>query len=240
MSGARIAMHGRNHLPGGSDPIPQFGILGSSTQEVYLPEFASLTNSDTNGPVWVGDAASYGGGYITRASPSNGDYFSFMTLFWPKGSIWSLRALHYVGPDYGIFKMYIASLGYELSSRPSGCANGKIQDFGAGYGDALNYVHFTAVDTDCYAAVESQTHQGDVQIVVGGDQGDPLTDLREAGNPCGDANGDDPYSNFPIMDGGPGWYRTKIVVDGKNASSTNYRMRISRIAWSRVDDSGGV
>lgn len=234
------ALHGRDHLPGGSDPIPQFGILGATTQEIFLPSWQSNTNNDTNGPGWTSDINSYGGGYITRGIPQNGDYFSFMHQFSPKGSIWQFQYLYWVGPDYGKVAVSMSSLAYEGSER-LGCVEGKIQDFAAaGFGPALNYIPFVGFTQDCYAAVEAQQASGFFQFIPGGEPGDPMTDLSITGGPCVDEDDVDPQSGAPISDGGPGWYRTKMYVDGKNASSTGYRMRISRVVWMRVDDLYGI
>lgn len=219
-----------------------FSDFGATTQEVFLPEFADSTNSDASSGVgWIGNADSYGGGYVTRTtSPSDGDYFSFMSYFAPIGGVFSFRFLNYVGPDYGILRFEIASLGYELTERPSGCPGGKIQDFVPSYGDAITYLSMGTHDG--YSAVEGQPFSGlsNFQLIVGGDLGAPLTDLSDASNQCADNTGADPYSGFPIIDGGPGWYRTRIRVDGKNASSTGYKFRVTRVAWSRVDDLGAV
>ncbi len=217
--------------------------FGSQTQEVFLPEFADSSNSNASpGVGWDGDAASFGGGYVTRAtSPSDGDYFSFMSYFGPTGSVWSLRFLAYSGPDYGNLKTEIASLGYQLEDRPLGCPAGKIQDYTPAYGPALVYFDI-GLSWNGYSASEAQPFAAlsNAQLIVGGDLGDPLTDLTDVGNQCANGSGNDPQTLFPIMDGGPGWYRTKISVNGKSGSSSGFRFRVTRVAWSRVDDQGAV
>ncbi len=235
-------MHGNDHIPGGPDPIPVLD-FGGPVQEVFLPSFADVTVNDIGtGVGWLGDAASYGGGYVTRGtSPADGDYFSFLSYFGPTGSAWSMRYLHYVGPDYGKLQVAIASGGYELASRPSGCPPGKIQPYDSGYGDALSYVNFVGLQ-DCYNVSETQptgSFPGNLQLIVGGGVGAVLTDFTDTTSPCADVSGADPYTGINIMDGGPGWYRTKIFVSGKNASSSGFRFRITRVAWSRIDDAGG-
>ncbi len=219
--------------------------FGGQTQEVFLPAFADITVADVGptGCTWLGDAASYGGGYVTKAtSPGDGDSVSFLSYFAPAGSIWSVRYLFYEGPGYGKLRTEIASVGYQLDTRPSGCPGGKIQPYDSAYGDALVYLD-TGWLQDCYAAVEAQpvtSLPGNFQLVVGGNLGDPLTDLSDVGNPCADGSGQDPLTGFLVMDGGPGWYRTQFRVDGKNAASSGFRFRITRVAWSRIDDAGGI
>lgn len=218
-----------------------FSEFGATTQEVFLPEFGDATNSDSNAFAWIGDAASFGGGYVRNSPANDGDYFSFMTLLSPAGSIWSFRYLWWVGPDYGVMKMQMASLGYELGSRTLGCPAGKIQDYAATYGDPLNYMN-TGFNNDFYNVAEAQQTGafGNFQIVVGGELGQPLTDLADANNACADGAGQEPLTTVNVMDGGPGWYRTKLYIDGKNASSTGFKMRVSRIVWMRVDDLFGM
>ncbi len=221
------------------------GDFGSQTQEIFLPAFADITVADVGatGCTWLGDAASYGGGYVTKATaPADGDSFSFLTYFGPSGSVWSFRFLFYEGEDYGILKTQLASVAYESPDRPSGCVGGKIQPYDSAYGTALSYID-TGWAQDCYAAVLAQpvtSLPGNLQVIVGGDLGDPLTDMSDTVNVCSNVIGADPYTGFTVMDGGPGWYRTKMVIDGKNASSAGFRFRVTRVAWQRIDDAGAI
>lgn len=222
--------------------VTEFGV---GTQIPYLPEFADSSNADQSGGIgFTFDNTSYGGGYVARTNPllaADGDYFTFMALLSPIGSIWSFRYLHWVGPAYGKLEVEMASLGYDLAARPSGCPQGKVQPYNAAYGDALSYLNM-GINTDGYNAVEQQVTGGfsDFVIEVGGQPGDPLTDFTDIGNECADGAGFDPFNSVAVMDGGPGWYRVKIKINGKNASSTGYNFRISSVAWSRVDDLGAI
>ncbi len=186
--------------------------------------------------VWVGDAASWGGGYVTRVFPADGDFFEFSFLASPEGSGWGLNFLAYNGPDYGKIDIKVASLGYQLDSRPSGCPVGKIQSDDGSYGDPPDFIAWGG--QDFYAAVEGQENLGQYDFFVGGQVGDVLTDISDVGNPCADGSGDDPMTFIPVTDGGPGWYRVKMVVNGKNASSSGYRVRITRASLIRLDDFG--
>jgi len=215
--------------------------FGTTTQQIYLPDLANVTNGDVStGVGWNWDFTTWSGGYVTRAtSPADGDHFSFMALLSPAGSIWQFSFTYWIGPSYGKLKASIASLGYELVSRPSGCPAGKIQPWDAGYGDALNYVSRVAWLQDCYNAAESQAlvdGTGLFQVIPGGDIGAPLTDLTDVGNPCANGSGNDPYTAVNVMDGGPGWYRIKMNVEGKNASSSGFKFRVSTATLVRLDD----
>jgi len=215
--------------------------FGTTTQEIHLPAFANVTNGDVStGVAWVWDFTTWSGGYVTRStSPSDGDHFSFMALLSPQGSIWQFSYTYWIGPDYGKVMSSIASLGYELSGRPSGCPQGKIQPWDVGYGDALVYLSPSGSTQDCYNVAETQAlvnGTGIFQVIPGGDVGAPLTDLTDVGSPCADNVGQDPYTSVNVMDGGPGWYRFKLAVEGKNASSSGFKFRISSATLVRLDD----
>ncbi len=219
--------------------------FGAATQPIYLPAFANVTNCDVStGVAWNWDFTTWSGGYVTKAtSPGDGDNFSFMALLSPQGSIWQLSYTYWVGPSYGKVATSIASLGYQLDTRPSGCPVGKIQPWDVGYGDNLNYLTLGAWTQDCYNVAESQAlvdGTGILQVIPGGDNGDPLTDLSDAGSQCADGGGLDPYTSVLVMDGGPGWYRFQLAVNGKNASSSGFKFRISSATLVRLDDALGA
>ncbi len=220
--------------------LPGLSQFGATTQQIYLPAFANVTNGDVGtGVAWIWDFTTWSGGYVTKAtSPADGDYFSFMALLYPQGSVWQFSYTYWIGPSYGKVLASIASLGYELDTRPSGCLPGKIQPWDVGYGDPLNYLSPVSAQ-DCYNVAEIQATPdgtGIFQMIPGGDNGDPLTDFSQIGNSCADGGGADPYTQVSVMDGGPGWYRFKLAVEGKNLESSGFKFRISSATLVRLDD----
>ncbi len=201
--------------------VNAFSEFGATTQPIWLQAFAQPTNCEVIGTTqWVYD-------------------FSFMALLSPQGSIWQLSITWWTGPDYGKMDFSMASLEAPPTDRPLGCPPGKIQPWDQAYGDALVYIQPVGSFQDFYSVTETQElvgGQGILQIVVGGSLGDPLTDLNEIGNVCANNTGADPYTLVNVMDGGPGWYRFLLQINGKNASSTGYRFRISSAALVRLDD----
>lgn len=183
---------------------------------------------DEDGYTWVNDASFVGGGYVEGTA--DGDYFTCMVLLGPKGSIWQITWRAAQGPDFGRFTFALASLGYESNLRPSGDNTGKIAPVDGAYG---SFTYIDLATTHSYDAY-NPADVGEVRVssstpfIVGGDEGDPLTDFF-TGNT-------DPMTGFTLMDGGPGWYRFKVYTDGKNAASSGYRVRISNIVFSRRAD----
>lgn len=219
--------------------------LGGVTQTIYLPLIGNSPNTDdcltqsssASSMNWQVDVTAPGGGYVTRDVPADESCFTFMAQMWPTGSVWGLTYVYGVGPDYGMFDISVASLVYESSERQTGCPAGKIQGWDEAYGPELNYMLLAT--QDAYDASPAyQPLNGDDPFVIGGDPGDPLTDFTDVGNPCADNVGHDQFTGFNMWDGGPGWYRFRFQVNGKNASSSDYRCRITHIGLIRLDDAG--
>lgn len=203
--------------------------FGAPTQ-FLIPTFqTNTTGTDTTGFDWSQESAHTNGGYL--GSTALNDYITMLVLAHPQGSIWGLRVLGDTGPDFGITRVAIASVGYQLASRPSGSTSGKIQDRAGGYGTSPSYKQM--VQYDLYSAgltVGGLTSNGFVPFIPGGAEGAVLSSLS--------AGGTDPYTGYHISDGGPGWYLIRFLTVGKNGASTGYKIRLSDIVWHRVADDG--
>ncbi len=218
--------------------------FGAATQEIFLPAIGNFSNNCAD-PL-IGSSMIYtldvtapgGGGYVTRVTPDQGSYFEFDILLTPQNAIFALGLIFGRGPDYGKFTISIASLLYQSELRPSGCPAGKIQPCDGSYGD--DPVFFDLDTQDAYSVAPTYEVYGQLNLIPGGNVGDPLTDLTDVGNPCADNTGLDPLLGMGIMDGGPGWYRVRVQVNDKNASSTDYRCRIVRFACVRLNDTGAI
>lgn len=220
----------------------QLADFGVDTKEVYLPRVGhgpANCNDAGIGPdmSYALDAAAPAGGYVTRGTPAINSYFEFDILLAPQGGIFGLHYIWGIGPDYGKFTVSVASLLYQSELRPSGCSEGKIEPCDLAYGVGPTFMNMT--QQDAYnAAPAYDILASDIVWIIGGNVGDPLTDFSDVGNPCADNAGNDPFSGYNIWNGGPGWYRIRIQVTSKNASSSDYRCRIARFAVMRLNDTG--
>lgn len=222
-------------MPGGPDPIPGFVTAGADFgawhQRIPLYYYDAINQPpgwDYSGFQWVNDASFRGGGYV--GATADASYFTCLVLLAPKGSIWQLNISHSDGPDFGRIRVQLASMLYESASRPSGDPTGKIGPVDGSYG-SFTYVDLNASPGfDTYSATPGGDHASgsSLPFIVGGDEGDPLTDILSAPT--------DPFTGRRMMDGGPGWYRLKIHVSGKNASSSGYKVRISDVLLNRRAD----
>lgn len=220
------AKHGRDHGPNGFDPIP------GSTSPVYMPGARSW-----NALSLVGSHVSNSGGttVIDATVPNNmylshdfdaldvGTAFLFVPVFLGKmdgiyGPIGAtgIDPLYYcnqvvrVGPDCPEYSLEIASA--EVGGEVLGVFNG-----------GLTWVNIFS--DDLYAAAD--------------DWGDPWTADTEAfrnwymyvtGN-VGDVASSHNIGTGAI-DGGPGLYYLRWVLDGKNASSSDYVFDIAHLSVS--------
>lgn len=234
----RLPYHGRTHLPGGTDPIPGLSLGGGGTelgpwhQSIPLTQYGSGGGGlDVSGFAWVPDASFAHGGYIGATADTS--YFTSLIQLAPKGAIFQLSIRMATGPDFGRVSFALTSLEYESASRPSGDTTGKIAPVDGAYG-TFSYIDMipaaSTFNFEGYSASATGdfTFTGTIPFIMGGDVGDPLTDFETAVS--------DPLTGFKLTDGGPGWYRIKCYVDGKNASSSGYKTRISEILLTRRAD----
>lgn len=200
--------------------------LGLPTQVIPLPVLVVSNGADTSGFSWTRDNAYTGGGYL--GSTASNAFFRFMVQM-SQGGIHALRMRAGSGPDFGRFKVKIASLDAPPLGR-SGDDTGKIEGSDSG---TISLITVTsAIET--YSAIaggEDDPINGQLVFVVGGDPGDELTDLTVT---------TDPGTGFSVMDGGPGWYVIEISVDGQNGASTGFKLRFTAMAFVRLNDDGYI
>lgn len=236
MSRLFLPRHHRTHEPGGSDELSRSArtaLFGTSYQRIQL-QYVGSGAPDLDGTAydafsWVTDPTAFSGGYVEATT--DGAFFSGLVLLEPKGSVWQFNHRRSTGPDYGRYKVALTSLEYESASRPAGDLRGKIAPVDGGYG-SFSYIDLTSgTGFDGYGATASGdiAHDSSLPFIVGGDEGDPLTDFATGITDPGP-------TGFTLMDGGPGWYRLKIYTSGKHASSSGYRVRISDAILTRRSD----
>lgn len=228
-----LPRHHRTHEEGGSDEIRDRNRFGSWSQHIPLYYFDSVDappNIDFLTFDWATDSAYRGCGYC--GATANGSYFSWLVNLSPRGSVWHVYINAAGDVDYGKLTISFGSLVYESTERGSGELSGKIGPADASYPGSLPA--FTYVDLatiDCYESggfTENSTGGSSYPFIVGGVTGTPLTDFTTGIT--------DPVTGFTLMDGGPGWYRMRVKVDGKNGASSGYKARVTDVRVVRKAD----
>jgi hypothetical protein len=208
-------IHGRDHLPGGADPIPGLTI-GATGSAVYASPLVV--------PILLGASTSYDGFGWTNVivdstvrncavrtnssgfhTPAINDYLTFYVTLGPQGSRWKMMAGFKSRTDGGTFQVSAASV-TETSGVLSDTAPG-------------SYVNLFTVDT--YAFVDADSDQNSPGITITGAPGDVATT----------------YSGG-LLNGGPGVYSVRLKVTTKNGSSTGYRCDLTGIAFVRLNALG--
>lgn len=129
--------HGRDHCPGGEDPIP---CLGSSADRVieYLwagpklrwflnpPGFSNAKHFQT----WVEDLTLPFGGYLSNSTGTEDDVCIFAAPLGPRWSVWHIDMFYGRGPDYGDYQIDIATKTMARLPEGFGLLDGGIYDTG--------------------------------------------------------------------------------------------------------------
>lgn len=231
------AMHGRDHLAGGADPIPSVtsgasfgnGVIKHSLfgQEWEIFDQNAFSGGGWGG--WVADAAApFGGDYGSQTTQNA--YFMVGAILGPAGSRWAFDVWRMTGPDFGICTVEWQTQALLDSSYGTPQEQAILSpDTGASW-----YTSTGAFNTfDCYAAAPGNSAVYSVSLITPkGSAGQMLT-----ANGTADAN----YSSTSNMQGGGAgsvfwWARFKVAT--KNASSTNYKMRINLLRLRRQDTGG--
>lgn len=210
--------------------------FGSSHQSLPL-QYAGSPIPDISGVFWDGfewitDPTSFRCGYAEATT--EGAFFSGLVLLEPKGSVWHFNNRRSEGPDFGKYTISLASLVYESPLRGGTLADqaGKIGPSDGSYaGSEPPFAYVDLATADAYASVAVNDYAPETvnpPFIVGGEVGDPLTDFVTGIT--------DPFLGFQLMDGGPGWYRLRVMVEGQNPSSTGFRCRISEAILTRRSD----
>lgn len=234
MASQKPVIHGRDHLPGGADPIP---FVAAATTGIYAtsPQILPIL-IDNRGAGNV----SVGYGFVTvdtsvrfNAVATNqnafhtaalNDYMTHLVTLGPKGSVWGVAISHKAQSNGGKYKISLASVASPNPFRTGDNTGSLVDSF------APTYVVFP-LEGDTYNATPLDTeYNGYIAAFrMLGDDGDPLT-TRIAGG--------DTYTGYNTIDGGAGMYRLRLQVTGKNASSSGFRCDITGITLLRLDDVG--
>lgn len=165
------------------------------------------------------DSAYLGGFYVE--GNGDGDIAIMYFRLGPRGSAWGLNFECDRGSDCGI-----VHTSWQVVSEDSGAlGNGAGFEGGLGLifdsyaGAAPTFYTADSPSFDLYNAAPSlhQNFDGYSQFRIMGQEGDLITANATT-------NADDPF--FKHFDGGPGIWACKVMVNGKNASSSGYRVRI--------------
>jgi len=138
----------------------------------------------------------------------------------PKGSIWSAQVSYASAPDAPKFDIYLASV---ASPDP---ARGGVDDAGTLLEESgLTYVKlFGPIDTYAAAFTDDGWH-GTIPFRLAGADLAPFT-----------AFGANDAFGFRTINGGAGQYAVRLRINGKNAASTGYHLRVTELAFVRLDD----
>ena len=225
------ANHGRDHLSTGADPIPGLSTSGISFLP-YMPNgferhavgiFGSHTSNNA-GDV-TQDSSVIGGGYTSNTSSSNSP-FIYMPVFIGKadgtygpsaGAVTGIYRMHHVvrvGPDCGKLVLEVSSA--YVSGSLLGVFSG-----------SLTWVSILSSD-DLYAASSSwgapyssdSANMRRWYVYLTGALGDAATTY--AGRTSG------------ALNGGPGLYYFRYSKDGKNGSSSGYKIDMAQFGVSAI------
>jgi len=226
--------HGwRHHPTKGTDPIT-VPATGSDfyTSPLVIPILMNEFNTyDGFGWTWVAvDNTVRYGAVRTNAhlrTPALNDYLTHGVTLGPTGSIWGLSLTYKGGPDCGKVQFSLASVATPNPGRAGSSDEGTLDD------DIPTYIDLRNALADFYnsSAVDASYNGLIGAFRIMGAAGDPFTTLTTGG---------DTFTSFDTIDGGPGAYRLRAKVTGKNASSTGYRAEITGLAFIRLDDSGSL
>lgn len=230
MSRFFLPRHHKTHEEDGSDEIrgarlPQFGW---PVREIVVPMLDPWTpgNDTSSWQTLIYDTTMRGGVRLQNGADggpyTNGAYFSRLVSLGPRYSQWELRVGYASGGDCGIIQFALAP----VPADPFGTLpypTGTLTD--------ASLVTFTDIGAplDTYAAAAltddfvAGHHYG---IVLPAPSESVWNGTIETAN----ANGQHPLTNA-----GPGYYRLRATVAGKNASSSDYRAALTFLALVRVD-----
>lgn len=225
-------LHAWTHLPkaqGGTDPIA--GLLPDTSYPTVTPLMGPHTNSqdtkwDTDAnlaydPTWAGTWRAENN---LGASPADGDDHYAAARIGPKGATFALNLVLDKDANCG-------RISFQFASDPETDGTGYLPTLTDGYmfdpPDAT-YVAVPAYQSggtptnsgriDLYAAAPATGYYPFVcEFRVMGDPGTPFTTNTLA------SDGNTYVNQF---DGGPGMYWVRMFVDGKNASSSGYRVPV--------------
>ena len=235
----RHALHGRDHAPGGMDPIPS-GTYRNPVVKYAMggPEWKTAAMFTTLGVTATVDTASPFGGYIEING--DGKYFVVGMPLGPKGSTWTIAMAYRTATDGGklVFDWQttpVDGLFGGATVHPESVEGPEDQTPpGTTYykGDSGVTTH-----QDFYSAAPADVFTPSyAAIQVGGADGDMLSADGTA------AAFDPPGLGQRVMNGGGDgsvmWW-LRVRVSGHNASSSGFKARIYYLAVKRAENSYG-
>lgn len=218
------------------DPLP--ASTTPAVEDSYSPhqEF-QLFSRDINGE-WVShwnanatvDTACLHNGFLASDGTQNAR-IAFRFNLGPHGSLWVFEVLYRAGPDGGQMSCYMASIPEDDPNYGATDNAGVLQDI-----STLNYVLAWKLDMFAAAITRNQIanpgFKGPIQnpfattlFRIGGQVGDSLTSSVI----------ESPPGLYAKIDGGPGMYAVKLVMENKTAASTSFVGRLQAFSVSRCD-----
>lgn len=226
------AYHAWTHRPrdqGGTDPIE---IEAGVEIWPHLQHIPLLTGGFD---IWTGGTNDVGlvvvnnnqlhNGWITNKAPgssdsgwADGSITGFTVLLGPENKTFMLQGLARTGPDAPILKFDLAHTGLCPPDDPTGLDN-----------YSSNWVPWFGMDCYSSSAEYNQRWDNSGTEIPFTSYGNVACTIRATG-----ARGTTLTSiTSSASNGGPGWYGVRIKVDGKNASSSGYRLALSELNFVR-------
>lgn len=144
------------------------------------------------------EIAGFSGAPSTRTA-ADGDYTTAVARIGPQDSYWGVAMAGLKGPDYGNIDLQVASF----------------QELGTGQTEDPSAATFITTHTNIAggfaAALANEVWNVNPAIKLTGIDGAPFTTILSYS------------SGVAIIDGGPGLYAFKLIVNGKNISSSGYK-----------------
>lgn len=205
--------------------------LPASAVKVFAPGFPidvplfTSPNGPTEGANWttviVDNRVRYNAFLVNAGNV--GDWIAPLVSLGPKGSIWGIYCSYAVAPDAGNFTLSMASVPEPDPLRGGDDDLGTLTEPGG-----ITYIGASTPIHTYAAAFADTSHNG------------PLRTLRLMGedNQAMSFIGPttDPFTGVRLTDGGAGAYRLKLEVTGKDAASTDYKVRLTSLVARRLDD----
>ena len=166
---------------------------------------------------WTVDATYVNCGYLEKTT--DGQVVSWMVNLQPARSAWIIGVITGMGADYG-------KLETQLASNPIDQSIFTADRFPE---ESANLTYVTLQTFDCYNATTLKNVQwaSFTIFLITGDEGTNGTAFT---------TGTGLYAGIKTWDGGPGLHRVRLKTNGKHASSTGYRNRVSQLVVARVSD----
>lgn len=244
-----LVKHGHTHRPGGTDPIDGLeGLTYVATPNKHTllgPELQAFEETvgveqGTSPLNYTLDNTAPFGAYIDETS--DGSWFAFAMPLGPRYSMWAVGVWYYRTSDGGIIELEWATTSIDQLATDGYGSIRSVENPPGDVGASWFYPSATAghYQIDTYNAVSSWQFQRKSRIIIVGADGTMLSaDGATATDVAGVYEG--LLSDQKAMNGGGDpsvmwWLRLK--TNGKNASSSGYRMRVAGVSVARIHADG--